>query len=90
MNAAILEATKRNNVSKHEIFDMISWLLLKIFERRSKYYKLIATEMLYSIKNPEFARMLLKMGDLNNEMTYEPAVYLFTYLSNDIVSTINN
>lgn len=86
--AGITHSFTRYNLEKNIVFSILVWLLMRICERRGAIYSNVVTELLYYVDMPDFARAILKDKSLDDEMIYEPSVFLLKAISEKALAVV--
>ncbi len=86
VNAAIEFARSRYNIDKNELYRILTWFCIKVYQHKKSLYQLIICNLLYLLSDSLFARSILFDEEVEEGMIYEPGVFLFKELSKEVVS----
>lgn len=84
--AAINFSVERYSISKDNLYKTVCWILTLINNKSNKLYEEVIINMLYDINDLGLARELIKYSELEENMIYHPAVYLFSSYAKNLNS----
>jgi len=78
-------ALSRYLIDKVIVYEILSWLLKDMLDKKREICSKVAEELVYDIDDPVFARLILTNGDFSYDMLYAPGIYLFNNLAKKAV-----
>lgn len=90
IRAACDFASSRYQISNRTLYDILTWLLEKIYIRNKLVYNDFVVRLFELIPNRDFSKNLLSYPVIDEEMLLVPAVYVFNGISKKAVQIINS
>lgn len=84
--AAINFSVERYSINKDILYQTLCWILSLINSNSNELYKEVVTNILYELNNTNFAKKLIAYAELEENMIYQPGVYLFSRYAQNINS----
>lgn len=83
-------AVSRYLVDKDAVYDVLHWLILDISDKKSGICPAIVEEIVYSIGDPAFARLISGSADFPDDVRYPAGLYLFNDLAKAAVGILES
>lgn len=87
--AAINFSKTRYLIKEKELYETLGWTFVLIYIRNSNFYSEVITKLLYEIDDQNFARSIMSVNNFDDEMLYEPNIFIFSSISKDAVTIFN-
>ncbi|MDP8262201.1 MAG: RecQ family ATP-dependent DNA helicase [Candidatus Ancaeobacter aquaticus] len=90
IEAACDFAVSKYRIPKNTLYDILTWLLGRIYNRSTLIYDDYVVLLIESLDDREFLKALINNGDADENMIFVPAVCLFNQISNKAVQIFNS
>ncbi|MEX1001962.1 MAG: RecQ family ATP-dependent DNA helicase [Crocinitomicaceae bacterium] len=90
IEAACNFAVDRYRIPKNTLYDILTWLLEKIYNRNKLIYGDYVDRLIESLNDREFSKALINYAGANENMIFVPAVCMFNQISKRAVQIINS
>ncbi len=88
--AAYRSAIDKYNIPKNTLYDILTWLLEKIYNRNKLIYGDYVDRLIESLNDREFSKALINYAGADENMIFVPAVCIFNQISKRAVQIINS
>ena len=75
-------------VDKQVVYEVLSWLLLDIYDKKTGISLELIEELVFGIDDPLFARLIVCDEDFSADMLYAPSLYLLNNLASRAIKTL--
>lgn len=90
IKASHQSALEKYKIPRYSIYEVLSWLLLKVYIRSSSLYEDYVPRLIEEIDDPDFARTLMNYPDMDENMLYCPALWSIGKLARRAVNVLNS